>query len=356
MVAMETVAAAPDRGTLVLTRDDVRRLLSMPDCVDAVELAFRRHANGQTIAPGVLGAHVEGGGFHVKTAGMLATVIAERPVFVAKVNANFPGNPDRFGIPTIQGIIALFDAHDGRPLALLDSGEITSMRTAAATAVAARYLAREDADTVTICGCGEQSRHQLRALGCVRPIRDVVAFDTNAERATRFADEMARELGVSVVVAHELDERARRSAIWVTCTTATRWFVGRDHVAPGAFVAAVGADNPHKQEIEPELLASATVVADVLDQCVAIGDLHHAIEGRVMSRVDVHAELADVVAAKKRGRSSPNEITVFDSTGTALEDVAAAATVYARACARGEGTTIHLAGGRIAQPVDPVTT
>jgi len=343
------IPAIDNRGTLVLTGDDVRRLFTMPDCIDAVEEVFRRHANAQTIAPGVLAAHVEGGGFHVKTAGMLAADVAERPVFVAKVNANFPGNPDRHRLPTIQGVMALFDAHDGRLLALLDSGEITSMRTAAATAVAARYLARDDADSVTICGCGEQSRHQLRALAWVRPIRGVVAFDANIERATRFAAEMARELDVSVVVARELDERARRSAMWVTCTTATRWFVGRDHVAPGAFVAAVGADHPHKQEIEPELLAAATVVTDVLDQCVAIGDLHHAIDAGVMSRDDVHAELADVVAGKRPGRSSPNEIVVFDSTGTALEDVAAAATVYARACATVQGTMIDLAASRVAR-------
>ena len=358
MFGMGTPAttATVHRGTLVLSGDDVRRLLSMADCIAAVDHAFRRHADSQTIPPGVLGAHVQGGGFHVKTAGMVATTGAEQATFAAKVNANFPGNPDRYGLPTIQGIIALFDAHDGRLLALMDSGEITSMRTAAATAVAARYLARENADTVTICGCGEQSRHQLRALACVRPIRGVVAFDLNTARATRFADEMAVELGISVAVCGELDDRARRSAIWVTCTPATRWFVGREHVAPGAFIAAVGADNPHKQEIEPELLASATVVADVLEQCVTIGDLHHAIDTGAMRREDVHAELADIVAGKKRGRSSPNEITVFDSTGTALEDVAAAASVYARASAMGQGTVIHLAGSRAKPPVAATPT
>ncbi len=132
----------------------------------------------ETIPPGVLGAHVEGGGFHVKSAGLLDAVDG-RPVFAAKVNANFPGNPDRNGLPTIQGVIALFDAADGRLLALLDSIEITSLRTAAATAVAAKYLA-PDAGTVTICGCGEQARNQLRALACVRPVERVMALDLNA--------------------------------------------------------------------------------------------------------------------------------------------------------------------------------
>src|SRR6476659_4596777 len=148
-------------GTLVLTRKDVSRVLRMPECIEAVERGFLRHARGESIPPGVLGTHVAGGGFHVKSAGLLDAVDG-RPVFAAKVNANFPGNPDRHTLPTIQGVIALFDAADGRLLALLDSIEITSLRTAAATAVAAKYLA-PDAGTVTICGCGEQARNQLRA-------------------------------------------------------------------------------------------------------------------------------------------------------------------------------------------------
>jgi alanine dehydrogenase len=169
--------------TLVVPREDVLRLLRMPDCIDAVERAFLRHARGETIPPGVLGAHVEGGGFHVKSAGLLDPAEG-RPVFAAKVNANFPGNPDRTGLPTIQGVIALFDAANGRLLALLDSIEITSLRTAAENAVAAKYLAPDPA-IVTICGCGAQSRSQLRALACVRTITRILALDPSADRRVR---------------------------------------------------------------------------------------------------------------------------------------------------------------------------
>jgi alanine dehydrogenase len=231
--------------TLILSRQDVTRVLRMPDCIEAVEQAFLRHARGETLSPGVLGTHVDGGGFHIKSAGLLAAG-NDRPVYAAKVNANFPDNPDRFGLPTIQGVIALFDAGDGRLLALLDSIEITSMRTAAATAVAAKYLA-PDAGTATICGCGEQSRSQLRALACVRSVERVLAFDLNAERALRFAGDMAAELGRDVRVISDPSEAAHDTAFWITCTSSRRWFLGRAHVAPGAFVAAVGADNPQKQ-------------------------------------------------------------------------------------------------------------
>ena len=273
--------AAKPRGTLVLRRDDVRRLLDLQECISAVERAFQRHAAGESIPPGVLGAHVDGGSFHVKTAGMLGAGSGERPVFAAKINANFPGNPDRNGLPTIQGVVALFDAIDGRLLALLDSIEITSVRTAAATAVAAKYLARTDAAIVTICGCGEQGRNQLRALTSVRSVRRAMAFDLNAERAEAFARQMSEELGIEVTPVRELGRATLHSDIWVTCTPSRRWFLGREHVVPGTFIAAVGADNPEKQEIEPQLLATSTVVADVLEQCALIGDLHHAIDANL---------------------------------------------------------------------------
>jgi alanine dehydrogenase len=329
------------RATLVLSRHDVRRLMSMDECIDAVEDAFREHALGRSISPGVLGSHVPGGGFHVKTAG-LAT--HRRSVFAAKVNANFPGNPSRFGLPTIQGVIVMYDAINGRPLAILDSIEITSVRTAAASAVAARYLARDDAATVTICGCGEQGRSQLRALTRVRPVRQVLAFDTDFAKAERYARELSGELDVDLSPVRELGAETLRSDIWVTCTTSRAWFVGRDDVAPGSLVLAVGADNEDKQEIEPALLAESTVVADVLDQCVVIGDLHHALELGVMRREDVHAELADVVSGRRPGRQRDDEIIIFDSTGTALQDVAAAELVYQRAVAVGAGMYVELAG------------
>ncbi|HEY8256579.1 MAG TPA: ornithine cyclodeaminase family protein [Gemmatimonadales bacterium] len=337
--------SAPTQPTVLLRRQDVARLLRMPDCIEAVELAFLRHAQGRTIPPAVLGVHVEGGGFHVKAAGLI-DAIAGRPVFAAKVNANFPGNPDRTGLPTIQGMIALFDASDGRVLALLDSIEITSLRTGAATAVAARYLARPGPATVTIYGCGEQGRYQLRALACVRPLARVMVIDVSADRAARFATLMGEELDVDVRVVPGPDAAARETSIWVTCTPARRWYLGRRHVAAGAFVAAVGADNPEKQEIEPELLAASAVVADVLDQCLSIGDLHHAIAAGTMRREDVRAELAEVVSGSKKGRQSAHEVIVFDSTGTALEDVAAAALVYERAVLEGAGIAVALGGAR----------
>jgi ornithine cyclodeaminase/alanine dehydrogenase-like protein (mu-crystallin family) len=213
----------------------------------------------------------------------------------------------------------------------MDSIALTILRTAAATAVAARHLANPDARTVTIVGCGAQALAQLRALAVVRPLLRVFAHDMDATRARGFAGEATRRLGIPVNAVDDMGTATLASDIVVTCTTARRPFLGERHLASGAFVAAVGADNEQKSEIEPALMAASAVVVDSADQCAAIGDLHHAVEGGTMHLADVRAELGDVVLDARRGRRSPREIVIFDSTGVAIQDVAAAALVHERA-------------------------
>jgi alanine dehydrogenase len=333
-------AGARSGATRVLTRRDVRDLLDMDACIAAVDDAFRAHADGATLPPGVIGTHVPNGGFHVKTAGLRDA--RGRAYFAMKINANFPGNPARRGLPTIQGVISLHDATDGSLLALLDSMEITTLRTAAATAVAARHLARTDAHVVTVIGCGVQGRSQLLALSRVRSVERVFACDAEPAAAARYADEMARALGVEVQPVAGHREAVRVSDIVVTCTPSRRPLLSADDVPAGCFIAAVGADSEDKQELAPHLLARSVVVADVLEQCARIGDLHHALTAGLMRREDVHAELADVVSGRRPGRRTGSNVTVFDSTGTALEDVAVAVLVYERALDAGAGIELHL--------------
>jgi alanine dehydrogenase len=324
--------------TRILTRGDVQRLLGYDECITAVEDAFRLHAEGRSLPPGVLAVPGPHGEFHIKAAGLERT----RLYFAAKTNANFSENPRRHGLPAIQGVIVLCDAGDGRPLAIMDSIEVTMRRTAAATAVAAKWLARSNATTVTICGCGNQGRAQLRALARVLPLRRAYAFDREDEAASAYASEMSAELRCEVTPAEDLAEVVRRSDVCVTCTPSRAAYLRREDVRPGTFVAAVGADSADKQELFPDLMAASVVVADVLEQCAAIGDLHHALAAGAMTREAVHAELADVVTGRKPGRRSSDEITIFDSTGTALEDVAAAAVVYERAVETGTGLVLPL--------------
>jgi alanine dehydrogenase len=302
---------------VLLSRADVERVLAPAACIAAVENAFRGFALGLVPKPGILGMHEGAGSFHVK-AGFLA---ADRPYFAAKVNANFPGNGAN-GLPTIQGAVLLFDATNGAPLAVMDSGAITAIRTAAATAVAAKHLAREKCDAMLLCGCGAQAAAQLQAVLQVRKPGRVFAYDLDPVRARSFA------AATGIEIAEDLASAARTCDLIVTCTTATRYFVTRDMVRPGAFIAAVGADSEHKQEIEPALLASSKVVTDLAEQAAKIGDLHHAVEAGLMSPGEVHAELGEVVAGLKPGRERLDEIIIFDSTGTGLQDVAAAVAAY----------------------------
>ena len=324
--------------TLILSRTDVFDLLPLPECIDAVERAFRLHAEGRTLGPGVLSVHAAGGGFHIKAAGL----VGDRSYFAAKTNANFPDNPRRWGLPTIQGTIVLADATNGTPLAIMDSASVTALRTGAATAVAAKFLARPDARTATIVGCGVQGELQLAAIVTVLPLRRLMLVDIDHARAEDLAARAAAKYGVPAEATKDLRAAVRASDICVTCTTSRRAFLGAQDVAPGTFIAAVGADNPEKQELEPSLLASGTLVVDVLQQCAEIGELHHALAAGVLTPERVHAELSDVVAGRRPGRTRPEEITIFDSSGTALQDVAAAVAVYEKAGAAGRGTLVKL--------------
>jgi alanine dehydrogenase len=324
---------------VLLTSREIQSLLTLDDCFDAVEHAFRVYGEGKALPPAVLSMHARCGGFHVK-AGMLEL---SRSYFAAKVNGNFPENGSRFGLPTIQGVIVLCDAGNGTPLAVMDSRDITSLRTAAATAVAAKYLARQESRTITICGCGNQGRIQLMALSRVFRFETVFAYDTQEEQALQFSQALTSALTISVRPVSDLTAAVRQSDICVTCTTSRQPLLGYDDVAPGTFIAAVGADNPQKQELHPSLMARSKIVCDMLEQCAVMGDLHHALDAGVMTRANVHAELGEVVAGIKPGRESPEEITIFDSTGMALQDVAAAAVLYEKAQRQGAGVRLDFA-------------
>jgi alanine dehydrogenase len=301
----------------LLSRREVASLLTIDDCIDAVERAFGMLGRGEVPPPAVAGVHVPGGAFHIKAA-------AAGDRFAAKINGNFFD-----AVPRIKGVIVLADATDGRPLALMDSIEITILRTGAASAVAAKYLARRDARTALICGCGTQGEIQLAAIRRVLPIDTVYALDADRARAEALGG------GSGTVV----DDFVKADVI-VTCTPSRSAILHR--VEPGTFVAAVGADSHEKQEIAPELMASSKVVTDVTEQCAAIGDLHHAIAAGAMTRDQVHAELGEVVAGRKPGRENESETIIFDSTGMALQDVVAATIVYERALASGIGVDFDL--------------
>jgi alanine dehydrogenase len=320
----------------ILARGDLASLMRFSDYVEAVADAFRLHAEGLSVLPPPMHILADGGGFHVKAASL---ALASGYVAV-KTNSNFPRNRRR-GLPTIQGAILLFDAASGVLLALIDSIEITIKRTGAATAVAARYLARADARTATICGCGAQGRVQLEALRHNLDIRRVFVFDNDPAASAGFAAEIA-EHGLDVEVADTVRSATLQSDVIATCTTARTPYLGIADVRPGTFIAAIGADNPDKSEIDPALMARARVVADVRAQCAAMGDLHHAIRAGAMTEAQIHAELGELVTGRRPGRGSADDVMIFDGCGAGIQDVAAAGRAYELARARNIGVRIAL--------------
>ena len=313
--------------TLLLTRNDVSALLSIEDCIAAVEQAFSLHGEGKAPPPGVLGIHTHNGGFHIK-AGLLAL---DQLYFVAKTNANFPQNPSLNGLPTIQGAILLCDAENGSLLAVMDSMEITILRTGAATAVAAKYLAPPDSENVMIYGCGNQGRITLHALKTVLPLKQAFVYDIDTGKAESFANELSSEIDVTVKAVTEPNKVLPQCDVCVTCTPSKQAYLTSEFVSPGTLIAAVGADSPEKQELDPALMKTNKIVVDILEQCSDFGELHHAINAGFATRQSVHAELGEIVAGQKRGRTSADEIIIFDSTGMALQDVVSAVNVWKKA-------------------------
>jgi ornithine cyclodeaminase/alanine dehydrogenase-like protein (mu-crystallin family) len=325
-------------GLLLLSRADIARLMDFTDYVDAVEAGFRAAVTGKALAPPAAAFHVPGGSYHAKAAALLA---GDPPVMAIKLNGNYPGNPAANGLPTVQGMIYLADATNGRPLALMDSIEITIKRTGAATALAVRHLARQASQVATICGAGVQGRVQAAAVAAAAKLDMIHVWDLRPQAAEELARELAQELKIDVRPSADL-AIARQSDIIVTATSSRTAFLTRELVRPGTFIAAVGADNDDKSEIDPKLYAASLAVVDSLAQAAEIGDLRHALSTGAVTRDHVHATLGEIVAGTKPGRTDTASITLFDSTGMGLQDVAAAAAVYRRALAQGVGARVSI--------------
>ena len=324
--------------TIILSNEEIRGVLTLDVAIDAVTKVMKAHGRGEVIRPDLLHADAPRGEFHIKTGGVLSAQ-GDGGVFGLKANGGFFENGAR-GLPNIVGVIYLADAETGCPLAVLDSVEISRVRTGAATAVAARVLARQDSEVLTVVGTGTQARTQIEALMAVLPIKKVRLVGRDRDRTVERAALFERLLGVAVAPYRSVDVAARDSDVVVTCTPSRAPLLG--DVSPGTFIAAVGADSPGKQELDPQLVLRCTAVADVHDQCVRVGELQHAIGQGLMSAQDVHAEIGSVLTEGAVGRTREDEITLYDSTGTALQDVALGHVIYQQAVASGIGLRVQL--------------
>jgi alanine dehydrogenase len=233
------------KGTLLLKRSDITSLLDFDDYFEAVESAFRAYGRGRTLVQGFLHFESPPGEFHVKGGGLKL----ERTYFGLKNNGGFPQNPRRYGIPTILGTITLCDGENGYPLAILDSCEITKQRTAAASAVAAKYLARPESSVITICGCGNQGNAQLRAALRVLPIKTAFAFDMDPDRSRQFATDMSKQLSIKVLAVDDLAKALPQSDVCITCTPSDRFYVSKKFGGSGHLYCCDGSRQPRQARI-----------------------------------------------------------------------------------------------------------
>lgn len=323
---------------LILTEADLRRIVRLDEsAVSCVEQAFAALATKPVAMPPILRLDIpeHRGEVDVKTA-----YVPGLDGFAIKVSPGFFDNP-RLGLPSLNGLMILFSARTGLVEALLlDNGYLTDIRTAAAGAVAARHLARPDAEVATVFGAGMQARLQLEALTLVRPLREARIWARDAQKAAEVAGSLSRRLGLPVSPVTDPQAAMKGADIVVTTTPAEKPILMAEWLEPGQHVTAMGSDSEHKNEIDPKAFARASYVADRLSQTRRLGELAHAIRAEVANADQPFAELGDVIAGKHAGRRRPDEITLADLTGTGVQDTAIANLAASRARAAGAGQTI----------------
>lgn len=319
--------------TLMLSKSKIAELILINDAFKTTEKVFQAYAEGHIYLPPVVHADVMEGEFHIKAGGYK---VSSSPYFTTKINGGFFSNECNYNLPSILGLIVLSHTQNGFPLAVMDSSVITALRTAAAMGVAVKHLANPLAKVATICGAGKQAPWQLRALKQVSPlINTVFVYSTSFEKSTAFSENMSQELEIEVLPIKDLETALKLSQICITCTSSKKYFVERKMIPPGMFIAAMGADSPDKQEIDPLVFKDAKIVVDILQQCAVVGELHHALKLGLVD-VDKVTELGHVVMGATHVRNVPEDVILFDSTGTAMQDTALASLAYERAIHCGE--------------------
>ena len=326
--------------TLLLTEKDIKRLLSIGEVIGAVESGFREKGLGRVQLPPKPYL------FYGKYNGdlrVMPSYLEEPDISAVKIVNVHPNNPVKYKLPTVMATITLVDPKNGAPIAIMGGTWITAMRTGAAGGVAAKYLARPDSRVVGIVGAGTQARTQLMALNEVlKEIEEVRVTDIVKASRERCAEEMTEKLGLNVRCVDSVKETVEGADVVVTVTPVREPIVKSEWIGPGVHINAIGADAPGKEEHDPELLKRAKIVIDDWEQASHSGEINVPLAKGIIARENIWAEIGEVVAGLKPGRTSPDEITIFDSTGLAIQDAVTAELAYKKALAKGIGQFIEI--------------
>ena len=326
--------------TLVLSEEAVKKLLTFEEVTDAVESAFRMKGLGHAQMPPKQYLFMKKYNGDVRT---MPAYLEETDVVAVKVVNSHPENR-KHGLPTVMATIILVDPRTGAPVAIMGGTWITALRTGAAGAVAAKYLARSNPKTVGVVGAGTQARTQIMGLQSVfKTIEEVRVWDLNEKAAAKYAEEMAVKYSQSSVCSVKSIEKTVQGAdIIVTATPSRKPLVSAEWVNEGTQINCVGADAPGKQELDPAILVKSKIVVDDWSQSCHGGEINVPLSKGIIRREDVWGDICEIVAGLKQGRTSPEEITVFTSTGLAIQDAATANIAYRKALKQKIGEKVDI--------------
>lgn len=326
---------------LFLSRSQVEKLITMREAIDAVEEAFRAKGLGKVQMPPKSYVFLQRyqGDFRVMPAYLENIDVAG----VKIVNVH-PQNPGRYGLPTVMAVIVLLDPKTGAPIAVMDGTAVTNIRTGAAGAIAAKHLARKDSTVVAMVGSGTQARTQLLALAEIFDIEEVRVNDISRSNAKAYVRSMKRKVKSDYRISNSTEEAVKDADIVVTTTPSRRPIVMNEWISDGTHINAIGADAPGKQELDPQILVRAKVVVDDIQQAIHSGEVNVPLSLGLIARADIYGDLGEIIAGKKPGRISEDEVTVFDSTGLAVQDIATDWVIFQKAKRLGKGRKIELLG------------
>jgi len=324
---------------LLLSKREIEKLITMGEAIEAVEEAFRAKGLGKVQMPPK--SYVFLRRYHGDFRVMPAYLENIDAAGVKIVNVH-PNNPKRYNLPTVMAVIVLLDPKTGAPIAIMDGTSVTNIRTGAAGAVAAKYLARRDSEVVAMVGSGAQARTQLLALAETFKIKEVRVNDLSVNNARAYVRLMKKRVRADYKIFTRTEHAVRGADIVVTTTPSRKPIVMNEWISDGTHINAIGADAPGKQELDPQILLRAKVVVDDVQQAIHSGEVNVPLSLGLIARADIFGDLGEIVAGKKRGRTSEDEVTVFDSTGLAVQDIATDWVIYQKAKRLGRGRKIEL--------------
>ncbi len=322
--------------TLLLKKEEVSRLICIREVIGTVEEAYKAFNRNQVVQPDYIGIdlHPPRGDIDFK----LGYYKGNEIISMKASSGGFPNNPTTYGVPSGMGTILLFDARTCALICVMDGSLITGLRTGASGAVSVKALARKDAKKITSIGTGNQARMQIRAINEIMKIEEIHAWARSPESLSKFKADIESEFGIPVTMANSKREAVEQADILITTTRGKGPLVEAGWVQPGTHIVAIGTDARGKQELDPEIFRNAKVVVDSIMQCREKGETQHPLNQNIITKDGIHAEIGEVLLGKKPGRESDEEVTIFDSTGMAIQDNTTATKIYRNAIESKVGT------------------